>query len=113
MDPDDLRNEEKQEVSLSIPQYSSPFVTIINYRINQIYTSVINILRTIFVCFVLASGAYFISKDVNELALRPIERMIDLVNKIASNPLASKEQILISGKDKMQYETSIFLSKFE
>lgn len=31
------------------------------------------------------------SKDANDLALRPIERMIDKVNKIAKNPLKAKE----------------------
>ena len=32
------------------------------------------------------------SKDVNDIALRPIEIMIDTVNKIASNPLAVKNE---------------------
>jgi hypothetical protein len=31
------------------------------------------------------------SKDANDLALRPIERMIDKINKIAKNPISSKD----------------------
>ena len=31
------------------------------------------------------------SKDANELALAPIERMIEKVNKIAKNPISAKE----------------------
>jgi hypothetical protein len=43
-------------------------------------------MRTIFVCMVLTFGSLMFSKDANDLALRPIERMIDKVNKIARNP---------------------------
>jgi hypothetical protein len=40
---------------------------------------------------VLTLGALLFSKDANDLALRPIERMIEKVNKIARNPIAAKE----------------------
>jgi hypothetical protein len=43
-------------------------------------------MRTIFVCIVLTFGSLMFAKDANDLALRPIERMIDKVNKIARNP---------------------------
>lgn len=35
--------------------------------------------RTLFVCIVLTMGALLFSKDANDLALRPIERMIEKV----------------------------------
>ena len=107
MDPSELRNQEKQELSYALSQYNNPFTTTVSVRKTEIYSSMMNILRTLFVCIVLAFGAYFFSKDVNNLALKPIERMIVKVNKIASNPLASKDQTLIAGSDKMQYETSL------
>lgn len=47
--------------------------------------------KTIFVCIVLTFGALMFSKDANDLALRPIERMIDKVNKIAKNPIQATE----------------------
>ena len=43
--------------------------------------------KTIFVCIVLTFGALMFSKDANDLALRPIERMIDKVKKISKNPI--------------------------
>ena len=51
-----------------------------------------NICRTVFVAIVLSMGSMYFSKDVNSLAIRPIERMIRKVNEIASNPLSSKDQ---------------------
>ena len=51
--------------------------------------------RTIFVCIILTISALFFSKDVNDLALRPIEKMMEKVNKIAQNPLSSKNEQLI------------------
>jgi hypothetical protein len=53
--------------------------------------AVFGILRTIFVSIVLTCGSMYFSKDINDLALRPIERMIRKVNQIAANPLSSKE----------------------
>jgi hypothetical protein len=48
--------------------------------------ALLSFLRTIFVCMVLTFGSLMFSKDANDLALRPIERMIEKVNKIAKNP---------------------------
>lgn len=47
--------------------------------------------RTIFVCIVLTCGALYFSKDATDLALRPLERLIDKVNKIAKNPISAKD----------------------
>ena len=42
-------------------------------------------------CIVLTMGALLFSKDANDIALRPIERMIEKVTKIAKNPILAKE----------------------
>lgn len=56
--------------------------------------------RTIFVCIVLTTGALMFSKDgiiyiinikATDLALTPIEKMIENVNRIARNPILAKE----------------------
>ena len=47
--------------------------------------------RTIFVCIVLTSGALMFTKDATDLALTPIEKMIESVNRIARNPILAKE----------------------
>lgn len=43
-------------------------------------------------CFVLASGAMFFSKDANDLVIQPIEAMIQKVNRIAKNPLEAAQE---------------------
>jgi hypothetical protein len=40
----------------------------------------------------LTVGSLIFSKDANDLALRPIERMIEKVNKIAKNPTIVKKK---------------------
>ena len=57
--------------------------------------ALINICRTVFVCLVLTLGALWFSQDVNEIALQPLEKMIEKVNRIASNPIAAREIKLI------------------
>ncbi len=49
----------------------------------------IGISRTLFVCVVLSIGSIFFSSDANTLVLNPIERMLEKVKLIASNPLAA------------------------
>ncbi|CAE8618888.1 unnamed protein product [Polarella glacialis] len=46
-----------------------------------------NIITTFFICFVLCVASMQFSKDANKLVLRPVERMIEKVNKIRDNPL--------------------------
>ncbi len=71
--------------------------------------ALLNIIRTIFVCFVLACGSLMISKDVNEIALQPLEEMIGKVNLIAQNPQAVRDiqLIKISGDSDEQLETQL------
>ena len=47
------------------------------------------------------------SKDANDIALRPIERMIEKVKKIANNPRLAIEEKLIQNKKKDYYETIV------
>ncbi|EGR34324.1 hypothetical protein IMG5_016400 [Ichthyophthirius multifiliis] len=80
----------------------------LNVSSQQVLNSGLSIGRTIFVCLVLTIGAVLFSKDTNDLALGPIERMRDKVIKISKNPLASKELELIQEEEgKHQYETII------
>lgn len=58
-------------------------------------SAILSIIRTIFVSGVLTFGALMFSKDSNDLALRPLERLIDKVNKIAQNPQVVHEMALV------------------
>ncbi|CAK94539.1 unnamed protein product (macronuclear) [Paramecium tetraurelia] len=66
--------------------------------------SIINIVNTLFVSAVLLFGAIAFSNDANNVALKPIDRMIVKVNLIAKNPQLAKEMKLES--DGTQKETT-------
>lgn len=66
------------------------FVCSISNRSTEIFSSALSMGRTFFVCIVLTMGALLFSKDANDLALSPIERMITKVNEIARNPNDAK-----------------------
>lgn len=68
---------------------------ILSTRKTNVLTAGLSLARTFYVCIVLTLGALFFSKDANDLALRPIERLIDKVNRIAKNPISAKEQQLV------------------
>lgn len=49
---------------------------------------------TTFIIFLLLSGIYFFSSDVNRLVIGPIERLVELVRKISANPLGVEYKML-------------------
>jgi len=56
--------------------------------------SAMAIYTTLFVVFCLLAGTYFFSADVNRLVIVPIERMVELVQKISANPLGVEYKML-------------------
>lgn len=50
-------------------------------------TAMFSIYTTLFIVFLLVSGTYIFSNDVNRLVIIPIERLVSLVHKISANPL--------------------------
>jgi len=57
---------------------------------------------------VLTAGALWFSSDVNEIALQPLEKMIEKVNRIATNPTTAREIKLIeSGGGEEESETIV------
>lgn len=70
----------------------------------------INIVKTIFIMVILSVGAIMFTRDAQTLVIGPIERMMDLVNKLAENPLASTKTEKKSYEDdepQGDYETSM------
>jgi class 3 adenylate cyclase len=63
------------------------------------YEALINIGRTIMVCFLLTISSYIINRDATRLVLDPIERMIERIRIVAKNPMAlcSEEEIEAGG----------------
>jgi hypothetical protein len=72
VNPNDLRTSEKEVVEIDDYKY----LAIFDLTANTTLTAGLGLCRTIFVCFVLALGALFFSKDANDLVIAPIEAMI-------------------------------------
>lgn len=49
--------------------------------------SIINIFRTILVCFLLAGSSFYFNKDTSNLVVLPIERMMERIKIIQKNPM--------------------------
>ena len=62
-----------------------------NSKSNANIAASLSLGKTFFVCIILTLGALYFSKDANDLALGPIESMIEKVNKIAQNPISAKD----------------------
>ena len=97
MDVDDLRMGEK--LIADFTYNSSEFVAILDYRYNTRINAIMDILKTLFICFVLTWAALYITKDANELVILPIERLIQKVNRLAENPLSIKDERLLVEQD--------------
>ncbi|CAD8178473.1 unnamed protein product [Paramecium octaurelia] len=54
--------------------------------------AILSIIRTIFVSIVLSVAAVLFSRDVQELILTPVEKMLETVKKIAENPLVAAQE---------------------
>lgn len=67
------------------------FVSIFDIRYDAKLTSLLNIIRTIFICIVLTLGSIYFTKDSEDLVIKPIEKMIEKVKIIAKNPIAAGE----------------------
>jgi class 3 adenylate cyclase len=67
------------------------FVSIFDIRYDTKLTSLLNIFKTIFICMILTFGALYFTKDSEELVIKPIEKMIEKVKKIAKNPLSASQ----------------------
>ena len=75
---------------------------IINYKIkiklhcnrpDEIVNSYLGILRTVFVCVILASASISMTSDAEDLVITPIETMINKVKRISKNPLEADSPV--------------------
>lgn len=67
------------------------FIAIFDTRYDSKLTSLLNIFKTVFICVVLTLGAVYFTKDAEDLVIKPIEKIIEKLKKIAKNPLAASE----------------------
>ena len=82
-----LRSNEKSVISISsvAEEFSMTAIFDIQERANE--EAILGILLTTFVIVLLAVGTMTFSRDVNNLVILPIEKMVQLVREISANPL--------------------------
>ena len=83
----DLTKLRSTEFELAVAGSDKQLAAIFDLRPNTRLDAGLGMCRTIFICIILTGGALFFSKDTNELVIRPIEKMIEKVKRIAKNPL--------------------------
>jgi len=54
--------------------------------------SMLNILKTLCIAIIISLGTIVFNNDINSLALWNINRMLNKVNQIATNPLSCKDE---------------------
>eukprot|EP00894_Picocystis_sp_ML_P000255 jgi/Pico_ML_1/50772/g1921.t1 len=80
------------------------------YNTNEVQSwnveAVLDICLSLFLVAVLGLGAFFFNRDVNRLAVEPIQRMLAKIVKVSENPLqASYKRPPPSKQSKSKYET--------
>ena len=93
MDPDDLRYDEKLITVLDSRVGSRYYSwSIVDLRPSTRLQAGMNMIRTVFICLVLAFSSLLFSKDANELIIGPIENMTERIKRIARNPLEAAQE---------------------
>lgn len=60
---------------------------------SEILTAKLNIGRTLFVCLILIVSTLLFARDLETIALEPLENMFETVGRIALNPLEAIKEI--------------------
>ena len=63
------------------------------------FKSMLNMCKTLLVMFILVLGTISFARDAKALVLDPIERMVNVVNKLSDNPLANTGDMLAGSMD--------------
>ena len=68
-------------------------------------TSLLNLCQTIFVCFALTISSILFENDADKLVLKPLEIMIEIVDKVAKDPIGAKNIEKLQEGIKAEMET--------
>lgn len=94
---------------------NSQFTMIVNQDVSSTNnkSSVLSIVRTIFICIVLGGASMIFSQDATQLVLDPIEKMLEKIKNITQNPLkaaqSEEEQAYIL--DKINNKHKVFVEE--
>ena len=84
-DLDSYRNSEKMDL-IATSKDDVEFHIVYSLKIEVQSEAAVNICRTIWVCIVLTIAAIHFSNATTKLVLSPLERMLEIVKKIAKDP---------------------------
>jgi class 3 adenylate cyclase len=104
-DTDILREAEKITASddcLTIDPTGSGCIAVFDNTSSSRLASILNIIKTIFICMVLSGGAICFNKDTSEMVLEPIESMIKKIEDISKNPIEAMQN-----NEKEEYAKSL------
>lgn len=86
IDIDEYRSSEKDEISVEA------FYVVYSLKHIAKIEAAINLARTLWVVIVLAFSAIYFSNATNRLVLHPLQRMLEIVKKIAKDPSSAAAQ---------------------
>ena len=91
---DNEKNSYSEDCSFLMPEDEANSIceAVFDIRSSNKLSSTLNIIKTIFICFVLSFGSYCFSKDTSEMVLEPIEQMIEKVKQISQNPIEALQR---------------------
>ena len=95
---DNYRNSERMDLTANSDD-GVEFHIVYSLRSEVEIESAVNICRTVWVCIVLTIAAIHFSNATTKLVLSPLERMLEIVKKIAKDPssAASQEEMKFAG----------------
>jgi class 3 adenylate cyclase len=107
--PADLRQEEMHIITISAFGRSRTMTSIFDETDRVREEALLGILLTSFIIVLLGLGMISFTKDVRNLVIVPIEKMIQLVYEISENPLGKDFSLTDDGNQKDDMETTVLI----
>lgn len=107
--PTDLRQEEMNVITISALGRSRTMTSIFDASERVREEALLGILLTSFIIVLLGLGMISFTKDVRNLVIVPIEKMIQLVREISENPLGKDFSLTDDNNQKDDMETTVLI----
>jgi class 3 adenylate cyclase len=99
-DPSEYSDDSSTGFGVTSLRYAGCYSTAyFDNRAETRWTAGMNLLKTTFVMFVLAGGILGVDKDAQKLVIKPIKRMVQMIQRLATDPLSKASSRGDDGKD--------------
>ena len=78
-----------------------------NKREEKVQEAILQFSTTIFTCFVLTIASLVFSNDAQRIVIRPIQKIIEIIQRLAENPLKKPEQPKKDEEENSQMKTQM------